>query len=398
MDKSATFSEASKEASDLFQKGLYRKALSKFETALTAAQDEESIFAVRSWIINCYARLEEVSFSELVGLGRRADDFLFSQYQKLLRCCDELEPILRKLHGESSTERARLLNKRALALKNLRRFDEARSAAAASLKITERVCGKGERYASGLETLAGIEYEEGKYEKGLKHIEQARSLMKPDFDLRVLASVLNMHALLLTEMKQYQKAVLLREEELAHTLRLYGPDHPDYATSLLGAAFLYAKLKQPDRAVYLAAKALAIRMKTFGASHPSTQDTRKVLAVCQRALNDPELKKNIASESHRVCSVDGCHTVQNKMNRCLKCLSFYMCKKHEKLIHEHVVVCPKFPDVLPDEEELKKIVKCRRCRKESKLMKCAVCEAVWYCGSKCQKDDWKRHKVFCGKK
>ena len=65
MDKSASFSKAIKEADDLFEKGLYRKALSKFETALTAAPDEESIIGVRSRIINCYARLQEVSLVEI---------------------------------------------------------------------------------------------------------------------------------------------------------------------------------------------------------------------------------------------------------------------------------------------------------------------------------------------
>jgi hypothetical protein len=152
-----------------------------------------------------------------------------------------------------------------------------------------------------------------------------------------------------------------------------------------------------DRAADLLTKALAIRTKTLGASHPSTQEARQVLAVLQKALIDPEVKNKL-SESHRVCSVDGCQIVKEKMNRCLKCLSFYMCKDHEKLINEHVVVCPKFPDVLPDEEKLDSIVKCRRCRKQTKLMKCSVCENVWYCGATCQKEDWKRHKVFCGKK
>ena len=302
-----------------------------------------------------------------------------------------------RVFGETSSKMVTLLSKRADALKNLGRFEEARSAANASLKITEKLCEKREEYAGGLKILAGILYTEEKYEMCLNRIEEARSLMKPESDPHILANILNMHALVLMEMKQYQKAVLVREEELALSLRVNGPNHPEFATSLLNAALLYPRLKQMDRAFDLAAKALAIRMKTFGASHPLTQRAKDDLAIYQKALIDPELKNVIAPESHRVCSVDGCHTVQNKMNRCLKCLSFYMCKEHEKLIHEHVVVCPKFPDVLPDEEELK-IVKCRRCRKESKLMKCAVCESVWYCGAQCQKEDWKRHKVFCGKK
>ena len=304
-----------------------------------------------------------------------------------------------RVHGKISSEMAELLNRRGIALMGLGRLEEARSAATASLKLYEKVSGKGEEYVDGLLALAEIFYQEGKNEGGLKLVKEARSLMKPDYDPILLAKLLDFHAILLVEMKQYQKAVLMREEELALTLRLHGPNHPEYATSLENAALLYAKLKQTDRAVDLTTKSLAIRVKTFGPSHPSTQETQELLAVYQKALIDPEMKKTIASESHRVCSVDGCNIVQNMMNRCLKCLSFYMCRKHEKLIHEHVVVCPKFPDVLPDEEEKrKKIVKCRRCRKETKLMKCAVCEKVKYCSAKCQKEDWKRHKLFCGKK
>ena len=117
------------------------------------------------------------------------------------------------------------------------------------------------------------------------------------------------------------------------------------------------------------------------------------------AMDNAEQRRlKCASKSDRICSISGCNIAQARMNRCLKCLSFYLCKEHGKLIHEHVSVCPKFPDVLPDEEKLKKITKCRRCRKQTKLMKCAVCEKVKYCSAKCQKEDWKRHKLFCRKK
>ena len=84
MDKSATFLKAFKEASDFFDAGLYRKAISKFKTALTAAQDEESIIGVRFCIINCHERLEQVSLAELIGLGRRAEDFCSLSIK---RCC-----------------------------------------------------------------------------------------------------------------------------------------------------------------------------------------------------------------------------------------------------------------------------------------------------------------------
>ena len=73
MNKSAIFSEAYKKATDLFDAGMYRKALSKFETALTAAQDDDSIIDARLCVIDCYQRVEGVSIAQLSLLGRKAD-------------------------------------------------------------------------------------------------------------------------------------------------------------------------------------------------------------------------------------------------------------------------------------------------------------------------------------
>jgi hypothetical protein len=84
MDKSATFLKAFKDARDLFSAGMYHKALSKFETALTVAQDEKNMIDARFSIIDCYERLVEVSGAELVGLGRRAHDFCSLSMK---RCC-----------------------------------------------------------------------------------------------------------------------------------------------------------------------------------------------------------------------------------------------------------------------------------------------------------------------
>ena len=78
MDKNATFLEAFKEADDLFDAGMYRKAISKFETALTAAPDEESMIDARFLIIDCYERLEQVSLAELVGWVEELTIFVFS--------------------------------------------------------------------------------------------------------------------------------------------------------------------------------------------------------------------------------------------------------------------------------------------------------------------------------
>ena len=315
----------------------------------------------------------------------------------MLRECDKLELLVKRVHGPESSTMTTLLRRRADALRELKRFAQARTVVLESMRIAELVSGRGDDYAAGLNSLAAICRSEGDFDAGLKHIQEARSFVSAD-NFSLLGLILNLEATLLERLERYQEALLVREKQTDICLRVDGPNHPNYATSFMNTAYLYAELKQISLAVDLMTKALAIFMKTFGASHPSTQQARNELANFQRALIDPALKNQLASKSDRMCNIDGCNTVEKSMNRCLKCLSFYLCKKHEGEINEHVVVCPKFPDVLPDEERVAKIVKCRRCRKETKLMKCSVCESVWYCGAQCQKEDWKRHKLFCGKK
>ncbi|KAJ4972812.1 hypothetical protein NE237_005986 [Protea cynaroides] len=40
-------------------------------------------------------------------------------------------------------------------------------------------------------------------------------------------------------------------------------------------------------------------------------------------------------------------------------------------------------------------VKCDGCFTSSNLKKCSACQAVWYCGSMCQKSEWKLHRLEC---
>ncbi|XP_074279508.1 histone-lysine N-methyltransferase ASHR1 [Silene latifolia] len=41
------------------------------------------------------------------------------------------------------------------------------------------------------------------------------------------------------------------------------------------------------------------------------------------------------------------------------------------------------------------VSRCDVCFASSNLKKCSACHAVWYCGSSCQKKDWKLHRVEC---
>jgi tetratricopeptide (TPR) repeat protein len=315
----------------------------------------------------------------------------------VLRECDKLEPLVKRVHGTLSSDMTILLRCRAGALQKLNRFSQARAAAHECLRIDELVSGRGDDYAFGLHSLAGICRSEGDFDAGLKHFREARSCVSGD-NLYLLGSVMNSEALLLVNLGRYQEALVVREKAMEICLRLYGSNHPNYATSLANSAHLYAKLKQTQRAFDLMTKAVAIYMKVFGPLHPRTQEAHNFLAEYQKALIDPALKNELAPTKNRMCNIDGCNTVEESMERCMACKAHYLCEKHTKLINEHVNVCPKFGDLLPDEKKLANIVKCRRCRKQTKLMKCSVCESVWYCGAQCQNEDWKRHKLFCGKK
>ena len=304
---------------------------------------------------------------------------------------------MRRVNGFESESIGLLLMRRARAFCALKRYAEARAAALQSKEIYEQLFGRSKGYINGLLTLADISRDEGDYEEGLRHIEAARSLLPPDEDSAQLASVLNMHSILLENMGRFEEALEIRLKQMALSLRLNGPNHPDYATSCHNVAILFAKLNQMQKAIDLVEKALAIYMKTFGPFHSSIQIARHQLAEYRKALTDPAMKKVFVTTRNRMCSIDHCHSIEKGMNRCMSCGTHYLCKKHEGKINEHVSVCPKFADLLPDEKMGKTIVKCRRCRKETKLMKCSVCESVWYCGATCQKEDWKRHKLFCGK-
>ena len=324
-------------------------------------------------------------------------DELLSQHAVVLRECDKLEPLVKRVLGTESSEMAIFLRFRADALGKLGRFAQAKVAALESMRIAERVSGRGDEYAMGLNSLAEICCREGDFVAGLKHIREAGSLVSAE-NLDLLVNLLNMEAVLLGNLGRYQEALVAREKDKEISLRIYGPDHPSFATSLTNTSQLYATLKQMQPAVDLTTQAVAIRLKSLGPSHPHTQDALNDLALYREALTNPGLKNELAPTKNRMCNINGCHTVEESMERCLACKAHYLCKDHTKLINEHVSVCPKFGDLLPGEKKLEKIIKCRRCRKEVKLMKCAVCESVWYCGAQCQKDDWKRHKVFCGKK
>ena len=301
-----------------------------------------------------------------------------------------------RVHGVASSNLGELVRRKAVAFRKLGRLDKAKTAAMQCLKICQD-SEDSNGYIEGLQVLSEIVMTDGKLLESLKYIEEARSLFLPNQYSPTLGCVLSLQATILTCMERFEEALIVMQKDMDFELEFRGPNHPQYAHSCMTASQLYCRLKQFNHAITLAKMALSIFMNIHGSAHRDTQSAMNFLFMYERALTNTALNNQLASKS-RLCNHLKCGNVKKNMNRCLSCLSHYLCQEHEELIHEHVVVCPKFPDVLPDEEKQEKIIKCRRCRKQTKLMKCGVCEKVSYCGATCQKDDWKRHKLFCGKK
>jgi tetratricopeptide (TPR) repeat protein len=109
--------------------------------------------------------------------------------------------------------------------------------------------------------------------------------------------------------QMFERALVLRLDEIFLARILHGEDHPEYAMSLYNAAWLYSKLKLPEKACSYAERALAIRQKKLGPRHPHTIQAAEELKLYRRAVNDEEVARKMASDQ-RLCS--RCSTVRKK--------------------------------------------------------------------------------------
>ena len=109
--------------------------------------------------------------------------------------------MVKRVHGNESSEMATLLGRRADALRELG-FAQARTAILESLRISELVSGRGNEYATGLHSLADICHREGNLAAGLKHVQEARSLVSAD-NSGLLWKILNSEARFLMELERY---------------------------------------------------------------------------------------------------------------------------------------------------------------------------------------------------
>ncbi|MDP8034140.1 tetratricopeptide repeat protein [Pasteurella atlantica] len=136
-------------------------------------------------------------------------------------------------------------------------------------------------YANAQGGLAGVFYEQGKYDKAeplynraLVIREKALGENHPD-----VATTLNNLAALYYAQGEYAKAEPLYNRVLVIREKALGENHPDVATTLNNLALLYKAQGEYAKAEPLYKRSLAIKEKALGENHPSVATTLNNLAL-----------------------------------------------------------------------------------------------------------------------
>ena len=103
----------------------------------------------------------------------------------------------------------------------------------------------------------------------------------------------------------------------------------------------------------------------------------------------------------RTCGA--CNTEVDEKSCCSRCLQrWYCCRECQKADWSH----HKAECFTREERSQRKLIvkqttvkECIICNKtDVKLRSCASCRSARYCSSECQKKDWSKHRVICGKR
>ncbi|MCP9828651.1 tetratricopeptide repeat protein [Synechococcus sp. L2F] len=118
------------------------------------------------------------------------------------------------------------------------------------------------------------------------HQRWAEELFGPDHP--EVASTLNNHARLLRTLARYEEAEQFFRRSIAIFEAAYGPDHPSVANTLNNLAGLLRTLSHTEEAELLLRRALAIHEAAYGPDHPEVAITLNNLASLLRTLSHNE--------------------------------------------------------------------------------------------------------------
>lgn len=168
--------------------------------------------------------------------------------------------------GAEDPEVASVLNNLGTALAKQGRFDEAEATLRRTLALQQRLWGdRDPRVAKTLHNLGGIAYYRDRLddaERLLKRALAIREAVLPGDDLE-LAGSREAVALLLHKRDRPAEAVKLLERLAATNRKVYGPEHPSFARTLLN---------------------LGLARKELGQDEPARRNLERSLAICERSL------------------------------------------------------------------------------------------------------------------
>ena len=219
-----------------------------------------------------------------------------------------------------------------------------------------------------------------------------------------MANLLHVMACSYEKLGHFERATKLADDAHALLLQNVGPNHGDYASSLINLIPNRIRMKQLACAAEMAREAFEVRVKIYGSDNAMTQlalDWAECLEECDDP-DDCELYEDFPLLDYRMCNA--CSMIskpapKTPMDECPFCCVYFICcptcpNAAKFGMDGHLVVCPKAPDVLPGAEG-----KCRGCGKsDGKLKWCNACKSIKYCSVKCQRSDWKRHRTPCREK
>jgi CHAT domain-containing protein/Tfp pilus assembly protein PilF len=191
--------------------------------------------------------------------------------------------------NDLALQQAYKLYKKAIALRNAGKYDEALPYFEGALEIRERMLGPDHAdVIQAINGLATIHYYKGEYSKAEPLYQRALAIREKSLGPEhpdVTASLNNL-AIIYVNMGDYAKAEPLYQRVLANREKSLGPEHPDVAQSINSLALLYAALNDYAKAEPLHRRALAIREKSLGPEHSDVAASLNNLAILYSDLGD----------------------------------------------------------------------------------------------------------------
>ncbi|WP_428267963.1 tetratricopeptide repeat protein [Haliangium sp.] len=185
--------------------------------------------------------------------------------------------------------RAHALSIKAIVVKHMGRYEQAKALYEQALAIHERESGPNHpNVATVLNNLALVLQHLGDYRAAQDMFE--RSLAIKELTLGAehpkIATAYNNLALVLHRSGKYEQAKRLHEHSLAIRVRTLGPDHPSVANALINLAELLIDLGEYEQARQVAARCLAIREQTLASEHPYVVSALSILARAEIHLGE----------------------------------------------------------------------------------------------------------------